>query len=262
MREMSRRLEEKERQLGDNRKRLESISDKARQQEESARKLDELQIRLDEALEENEKLRVALIKAKPSESASAAIIADANAEADRIRAVAIDEKERVRRQIRSSAGGLAESVSNLRVDVTGVENNVTTVLESVQTALADIMNALGRTEQNLTTLGVQVERFPAQSAAVPKYPQQQVVYFQPNGQQPSPAPTKRRRQPDSFGTGGFRRITSETAPSAARPFKPAYSSAQAWPNTMVAEEPENERVRALAENLADTLVDTISEMLI
>ncbi len=209
---------------------------------------------------------------KPSQTASAAIIADANVEADRIRAMAVDEKERIRRQIKSSAGGLAESITNLRGDVTGVESDVTQVLESVQTALADILSALSRTEQNLNTLGVQVERFPAASAAVPPPPG--VVYFQP-GQQVAPQakPTTRSgrnsKTLQNFGTGSFRQLNSDELPddSNVRPFKPSYSSGSTtqWPQQTATaeayaenEDPAEERMRVLAENLVDTLVQMMN----
>ncbi len=214
--------------------------------------------------------------------AASVIIADANAEAQRIRAEAYEEKERIRRQIISSAGGLADSVYTLREDVSSVEGDVSGVLESVQQALSEVLSALGRTEQNLSTLGVQVERFPASAPPVYKN-QQQVVYFQPAPVTPGvQAPVQsqavkpanqggtivRSTPQQSYEGGNFRRVwpdEAENAPqSNTKPFRPTYSNSPAPYIVSGAEayqqqrEPDSEeRLRALS----DTLVETLRQML-
>lgn len=214
--------------------------------------------------------------------AASVILADAQAEAERIRAEAYEEKERIRRQILSSAGGLADSVASLREDVSDVEGDVSSVLESVQHALAQVLSALGRTEQGLSSLGVQAERFPASAPSVVKN-QPPVVYFQPGAQvaaappQPAPAPhpshpaaslaTSKVSPAQSYDGGNFRRVwpDEEEPPRAnTRPFRPSYSNS---PTPFVVagaeafqqqEDPmTQERLRALSE----TLVDTLRQML-
>ncbi|NLW78289.1 MAG: hypothetical protein GXY32_02610 [Ruminococcaceae bacterium] len=254
-------------QLADMHRQLDQMAEAARnrpQNAEAEKQIAELRQQLEEALAAPKEVR--------TNEASAAIIADANAEAERIRAVAVDEKERLHRQVRSSAGGLAKSITNLKGEVTVVERDVSQVLESVQTSLTDVLAALNRTEQNLNTFGVQVERFPASAAPVPK-PQQQVVYFQP-GQQPiGPAQTRRARNAEpaeSLGQGGFQRVWPATAGrnSNLRPFRPTYSNspttqAAYWPQAAEAWEPQGapegeERIRALAETLVETLVQMLN----
>ncbi len=204
----------------------------------------------------------------PSSVASAAILADANAEADRIRATAMDERDRIRRQIHASAGGLTESITNLRGEVSGVETDVSRVLEAVQNSLSDVLSALGRTEQNLSTLSVQVDRFPASSPSVPKAQPQQVVYFQPGSQavgSQRPRYSGKSATPETLGQGSFRQVSAGGAPLAAnvRPFQPTYSTgkaatASAWPQAAMQEDTGEERIRALAENLVDTLVQMLT----
>lgn len=266
--ESRRRLEDRELTLSATQNRLmereRTITDHQRQLAESQRQIAELRAQLDKTEAELEEQR----NIDPNKVASAAIIAEANAEADRIRAVAVDEKERIRRQIRASAGGLAESIGNLRTDVSGVENDVTHVLEAVQTSLADVLSALSRTEQNLNTMGIQVERFPVPSATVAKPPHQQVVYFQPTEAAVAPPPEKpaqRSYVPESYGQGGFRRVWPEQNSSAkTKQFRPSYSTTQPgfWPQTATApkavEPSQDERLRSLAENLVDTLVDMMT----
>lgn len=213
--------------------------------------IEELKKQLEEALANQNDARAT--------AASAAIIAEANDEAERIRAVALEEKERIRRQIQNSAGGLAESVTNLRGDLSGVENDVTIVLEAIQTALADIMAALNRTEQNLNTLGVQVERFPATSAAVPK---QQVVYFQPSEDVIAPPAmgtrTRKATPVETLRQSSFRRVGVSTTDEKLRPFRPTYTNSPAA--AAVAYQPEEEddnRKRASLESI----IETLSQML-
>lgn len=281
--ELMQRLSQAELQANDNKRRLEdreialsasqnrliererALAENQRQMADNHRQIAELRNQLDQTLAELEEQR----NIDPNTVASAAIIADANAEAERIRAVALDEKERIRRQIRTSAGGLAESITNLRTDVSGVENDVTHVLEAVQTSLADVLAALSRTEQNLNTMGIQIERFPAVSATVPKAPGQQVVYFQPSGQtiapEPAAPPTGQRAfAPESYGQGGFRRVWPEPDDDAkTRRFRPSYTSnTNLWPQTATAAKPaaapQEERMRGLAENLVETLVEMLT----
>lgn len=211
-----------------------------------------------------------LASTAPAEAAAATILAEANEQADRIREEAWGEKDRLHRQIQNSAGGLATSIGNLRTEISDVEGDVSGVLETVQTALADVLASLGRTEQNLNTLGVQVERFPASSPSVQK-PQQQVVYFQPSAEvEPEePRRTSWRAAPQhSLGSGGFRRVWPEgnaKKQDNGKPFRATYSNsssaggyapygAEAY---QLDTNPE-ERMRGLAENLVDTLVQMLT----
>ncbi len=224
----------------------------------------ELRQQLEDALDQLDE------EQQSSNPTSAAIIAEANAEADRILEQAYAERDRLHRQIRSSAGGLAESITNLRAEVSDVEGDVSEVLELVQNALADVLVALGRTEQNLNIMGVQVDRFPSASSTVPK--PQQVVYFQP-GAQISPQNHPGRRKDDqpaasqSYGQGNFHRVTSSDSEggnrqhaSNVRPFRPTYSTSQGyWPQGTAAANPQedpaldDQRMRTLTETLVETL---------
>ncbi len=221
----------------------------------------------------------------PAAQAAAALIAEATEEAERIRESAYTERDRIHRQICSSAGGLQNSISSLREDISSVEGDVTNVLENVQETLAELLVSLGHTEQGLSTLGIQAERFPSSSPAVAKQP---VVYFQPSPQVEPEAPVRAqaktrsappKRQPvkaqaepaQSFGSGGFRRLWPEAGGKAPKtqPFRPSYSNTPAptgayltqAARNLPAEEydydPEEERMRALTE----TLVDTLRQML-
>lgn len=223
----------------------------------------------------------------PAGQAANYIIAEANEEAERIRATAYADRDRIHRQIMASASGLAGSITTLRDDISAVEGDVSSVLESVQDALGELMAALGRTEQNLTTLGIAAERFPATSPPVPKG--QQVVYFQPAPQvatepqpQPQPvqkaAPDKRQRPASvasqaapaqSYGGGSFRRVWPDAAPASSktRPFRPTYSNSPTaggayLPQTaqVLAPEPDEreDKIRQLSETLADTLMQLMN----
>lgn len=247
--------------LGNNQEQLAQSRQKAQENEDIVFALQAKIAQVEAELEEER-------SADHSGTVSAAIIAGANAEAERIRAMAMDEKERIRRQIGSSVGGLSTSIANLRGDVEGVEVGVTSVLSAVQTSLADILSALSRTEQNLNTVDVQVERFPAASASVPKAPHQQIVYFQPSAlPEAAGGKTAKNRPlpPESYGQGGFRRVwadetKADTAPPQA--FRPSHTTSPAaqaapafWPlpDEVSSQNPKELRVRALAENLMDTL---------
>ncbi len=215
----------------------------------------------------------------PAAQAAAALIAEATEEADRIRAGAYAERDRIHRQIMNSAGGLSDSISSLREDVTGVEGDVTSVLENVQESLAELLVSLSHTEQSLTTLGIQAERFPSSSPSVTG---RQVVYFQPSPQMeaepPRPAkasrpgkarPVKERQAeaPASFGGGGFRRVWPEETGKASKTqaFRPSFTgnsaylpqAAKALPYEEYEYDAEEDRMR----NLTETLVDTLRQML-
>lgn len=214
-----------------------------------------------------------------------AIIEEARAHAERIREEAYSERDRLHRQVRSSAGGLAESITNLRTDISGVEGEVGEILESMQVALADILSSLGRTEQNLTTLGVQVDRFPSPSPPVPR--PQQVVYFQPS-QQPiqqqaavSRPAAQRAEQRAPYAApsapyaakpaqnSGFRRVWPEEETT--RNFSPSYSNTSAaapapgyWPqNAEVYQQAPQEDIsqEERLRNLSDSLVETLRQLM-
>ncbi|MDL2254243.1 hypothetical protein LJC49_09310 [Ruminococcaceae bacterium OttesenSCG-928-I18] len=233
-----------------------------------------------DAMEAEREAEVAYAES-PAGQAASTLIAEATEEAERIRESAYAERDRIHRQILNSAGGLSESIGSLREDITGVEGDVTEVLENVQETLAELLVSLGRTEQNLTTLGVQAERFP--SAATP-VANQQVVYFQPGPQVSADTPpqtqgrTKKRspkaKTPEpaqSYGSGGFRRVWPDEQGASAKtqPFRPTFSNsptasgayltqtARALPREEYEYDPEGDRMRALTE----TLVDTLRQML-
>lgn len=234
----------------------------------------------------------------PAGQAAGYIIQEANEEAERIRAAALADRDRIHRQILTSASGLAGSISTIREDVSGVEGDVSSVLESVQEALGELMTALSRTEQNLTTLGVAAERFPATSPPVSR----QLVYFQPSAQltakpqpepqqqapapQPRPAPERPRvaqsrrtrpaasasltasaTPPASYGGGGFRPVVPDNTSGKTRPFRPTYSNSPTasgayFPQAaeVLAPEPDEkeERIRQLSETLVDTLMQMMN----
>ena len=287
-----------DRQIAELRRQLDDAS--SGQWSDADEQITELRRQLQQALETQQQLEEELEDAReaaaavdgeeedyydePDEISRAAsvIIADANAEAERIRAEAYEEKERIRRQIVSSAGGLADSVFTLREDVSTVEGDVSGVLESVQQALSEVLSALGRTEQNLSTLGVQVERFPSSAPPVLKN-QQQVVYFQPAQITPAPQPVSpipvakpayhgaapvRSTPQQSYEGGNFRRVWPDEADSNqqsnTKPFRPTYSNSPASYVVSGAEAYQqqhetdsDERLRALS----DTLVETLRQML-
>ncbi len=218
----------------------------------------------------------------PAAQAAGYIIDEANEEADRIRAGAIADRDRIHRQIVASATGLAGSITTLREDISSVEGDVSTVLEAVQDALGDLMSALGRTEQNLTTLGIAAERFPAAAPAVPLPKQQQVVYFQPSAQleqeEPLAVPEKPRQRTgtpkaaapaQSIGSSsGFRRVWPDTQPAGGntRPFRPTYSNSPTakgayFPQTAEVLPTEAETREERARQLSETLVDTLMQLM-
>lgn len=209
----------------------------------------------------------------PMGQAAATIIAEATEEAERIRADAYSERERVHRQVLSGAGGLSTSISTLREEISGVEGDVTNVLETVQSTLAELMVSLGRTEQNLATLGTQAERFPSSSPLVTKsQQQQQVVYFQP-GEQIERRQSDRRQSdrrlvapPQSYGKGGFHPVVPQGDTSKPRTFQPTFVTSgqtayqpQAAPDISPQYEAEEDEDRM--RNLTDTLVDTLRQMM-
>lgn len=199
-----------------------------------------------------------------NQQVSSAILAEANAEADRIRDEAFSDRDRLQKQIRNSSAGINESIANLRSEITNVEGGVAKALESVQYTLSEIIGALSRTEQHLNTYSTQVERFPSSSPAVPSEAHQQLVYFNQNKQASAP-------EVDTFSSpaaSGLRRVEPEATrpakqPANIRPFRATYSTsptAQAayWPQTAEALEPDEEegreeRLRTLSESLVDTL---------
>ncbi len=244
--------------------------------------IEQLQSQLSQALSELEKaqqekqaalaaVRTSAVSASAT-SVSSGIIADANAEAQRIRAIANDEKERIHRQITGSAGGLAKSITNLRGELSSVEGDVSRVLEDVQTSLSEILSSLGRTEQSLNVLGVQVERFPTTSPSVQKPPQQQVVYFRPTSQDTLKKPAYSQEKnhtyfPETYGRSSFRSIDKSKGTAAGqRPLRPAYNvgptaQAQYWApeaDSFIQDELSEGRIRALTENLADTLIQMLT----
>lgn len=205
-----------------------------------------------------------------AQQAASAIIAEANHEADRIRDEATAEKERLHRQIRTSAGGLAESIYTLRAELADVEGDVSGILESVQLTLTDVMAALARTEQNLSTFGNQVDRFPHSSPPVKS--QKAALQF---SEEPTYAGI-----PGTMpaGRGNMNSGLQPVSPSATRPapsatrkrrtagpaFQPTYSTSAtavgsgSWPQAEDAYAANmtitnNERVREVSDSLADTL---------
>lgn len=260
------KLDEKERLLAENNRLL---SDSKMRTDEMERLLVEGKTRLDEKerlisanAAEIEKLKqeVEDSGALQGKAAADTIIADANAQAERIRMMASDEKDRVHRQIQTSAGNIAESVTNLRAEIGNVEGDVAHVLMAVQNALSDVGVALNRTEQSLNIMGVQVERFPAPSAPVPK--PQQLVYFQPVDADAKKQSERKVPQVGSFGQGNFRRVTADSSSlfGKPKPFRAAYTSNIA-PLGQTSEayqvSSEEERMRTLA----DTLVETLMQMM-
>ena len=211
-----------------------------------------------EAADAEREAEAAYAAESPAGQTAAAMIREAEEEAQRIREGAYAERDRLHRQILNSAGGLAESVGSLREDITTVEGDVSAVLENVQEALAELLLALGHTEQNLATLGLQAERFPSSATAVGRQP---ALYFQPGPelgaererasrreQPPRPAPnapekqklerrhSSGRRSADlgktvvlgspgqSYGGGGFRRVWPDGAQDKAQPFRATFSN--------------------------------------
>lgn len=212
-----------------------------------------------------------------AQQAASAIIAEANHEADRIRDDATAEKERLHRQIRTSAGGLAESIYNLRTELADVEGDVSGILESVQLTLTDVMAALARTEQNLSTFGNQVDRFPHPSPSVKSMrPAMQYVPDIPEEiEAPPPAnpmPASRRPAAKESGSGLQRVKTTKTSrkKSGGSPaFKPTYSTSPTaagggWPQTEDAyrgAEPEEDARDERVREVSDSLVDTLRQMI-
>lgn len=267
-------------QIADLRRQLDDAS--AGQWSDTEQQIEELRTQLEEAQE----ALAAQEYEGPSPAAQAAstIIEEANADAERIRQDAYNERDRLHRQILNSTSGISASISTLRGDISDTEGDVSNVLEQVQEALASVLAALGRTEQNLNTLGVQVERFPATSSPVQK-PQQQVVYFQPTTQpitsQPAPPPAPASKQnaglyaapASSYGSGGFRRVWPDEETRAprtqnAKPFRPSYTgspTAQALayaPQYEPAYEPAPDyAAEARMRNLSESLVDTLLQMM-
>ncbi len=216
----------------------------------------------------------------PAAQAAAVLIAEATEEADRIRASAYAERDRIHRQIVNSAGGLSDSISSLREDVSGVEGDVTSVLENVQESLSELLVSLSHTEQSLNTLGIQAERFPSSSPTVTG---RQVVYFQPSPQMEAESrpvkmvrtgnkqqrlPKERPAEPPvSLGGGGFRRVWPGDAQvgNKSQAFRPSFTGNSAYlpqtakilPHEDYAYETDDERMRSLTE----TLVDTLRQML-
>lgn len=205
----------------------------------------------------------------PANLAANVIIAEATEEAERIRKQAYADRDRLHRQILTSAGGLANSIGVLKGDLSSVENDVSGVLESIQEALGDIMSSLNRTEQSLDTLGIQAERFPATSPAVSS--RQPVVYFRPEPVSPMPETFTPEYQPSEaqplpaakpagqqgFGTGSFRPVTPDTSTEGkTMPFRPSFTtgSQAATARVLPQEDPEEERRRQLSETLVDTLI--------
>ncbi|MFV0412029.1 MAG: hypothetical protein ACK5L3_02020 [Oscillospiraceae bacterium] len=193
--------------------------------------------------------------------AATAIIAEANAEANRIRDNAIAERERIHRQMKASAGGISESIYNLRTEISGVEGNVSNSLEAVQHTLNKVANALAYTEQSLSTFGLQIDRFPSSAPSV----QRPQPFFQAERQQEgsmpvgysAPAQERRAARPEPTVVQGG---------GNARSFRATYSSsptaASNWPQTAEAyrydeEESKDARLR----DLSDSLVDTLRQMM-
>lgn len=175
--------------------------DKQRQIDENESKVAQLQQQLEDLKKEIEQ------KKNTDAIARESIIADANAQAERIRAMAVDERDRVRRQMRSSAENIGDSITTLRSEISTVENDVTNVLEAVQRAMNEVSSALSRTEQNLKTLDLQTERFPTPTPSVPKpVSQQQPLYFRQAMQQAAAPRPHRAIAPESLGSGGFRQL--------------------------------------------------------
>ncbi len=201
------------------------------------------------------------------------LVEEAEQEAEYVRKVAYAERERVHRQMLSSAGGLANNISNIREDITVVEGEVTHVLESVQTALAELLVSLNHTEQNLHTLDVQVERFPTPSPAVAKRESmtlQPVSAVQDRELMPrvvsrgEPAWSKEK---PAVGSAQFHRVwpQQEAEKQKAQLFRPGFSNstgvnfaqtARALPQQRAVS--EEVRMR----ELTDTLVDTLRQMLV
>lgn len=210
----------------------------------------ELRAQLDDTLDENDKLHS--LPQNAVHQTTEALLADANAEANRIRDDAIAERERLHSQIKSSTSGLAESIANLRAEISTVESDVGQALETMQFTLVDMLMALSHTEQNINTFNTQINRFP--TSAPPAGKEQHVVYFPPEAQyRPETANT----------TGGLQRVEPTPQPEPMRPFQPTYTTsrpgaAMYWPNAAAAQ-PEDEtearetKLRALSESLADTL---------
>lgn len=273
-------------QLGQALDELDEGADMRQQLEDALNEQEALQQQLDDSIDDQENLRKQLEESlneqqklqhrlqelseygSPSQQAADIIIDEANQDAARIREQAWADRDRIHRQILSSTRGISTSISALKGDISDVEGDVTGVLEQVQEALASVINSLGRTEQNLDTLSVQVERFPSNSPIVNSG--QQFVYFQPTPepfapQQPKPAPRSsgpavRQPAPASYGSGGFKRIWPDnTQPRTnATPFSPQYNSAAATAEAYQYDhrdelDSEDDRMRSLSESLVDTI---------
>lgn len=268
-------------QLIETKSALQEAEEALQETEEALQETEEALQQAEIALEEAEQAAPAAVAPAPpvftpshttgANQAASIIIAEANEEAERIRQDALAEKERIHRQILNSAGGLNESITNLRTDISNVEGEVTDVLESVQQSLAETLAALGRTEQHLDTLNIQAQRFPSSSPAVKK-PQQQVVYFQPGNQletnQPLRGASLRAQPQQSLGNSGFRRVwpSPDEGGSNTRPFQPTYTnsppahtSAEAYQIHPGSNPSQQQRIRNLAESLVESLIDMLQE---
>lgn len=195
-----------------------------------------------------------------AQQAASSIISDANAEAARIRDAATAEKERLYKQIRTSAGGLSESIFNLRTEIADVEGGISHVLENVQHTLVNVLSALAQTEQDLSTFTVQVERFPFSSPAVTKT--QATTLLSGDHSMGNPFLGGQSPQPDP------RRDDLQAAKrDNVRAFRPTYSNSpntggSYWSHTSEALQPSPETSQdARLRDLSESLVDTLRQMM-
>ncbi len=201
------------------------------------------------------------------------LVAEATQEAEHVKKLAYAERDRLHRQLLNGAGGLVDNITCIREDITAVEGEVTTVLESVQDMLAELLVSLNHTEQGLSTLDIQIERFPSASPSVAK---QKPMHFQPvpvarqeqialqnNHQQPLVA-----RATNGLGQAEFHRVSAQQ--TASRPkaqlFRPSFTNSSATgayytqtARTLPVQEVDTEEERMKA--LTDTLVNTLRQML-
>ncbi len=195
------------------------------------------------------------------------LVQEATQEAEHVRKLAYAERERLQKQLRSSAGGLVDNIGCIREDITAVEGEVTTVLETVQNSLAELLVSLSHTEQSLGTLDIQIERFPASSPGVAK---REALHMRPLVTQQEEQAHLRQNAKDvnRLGVAEFQRVwpRRETEKGKVQYFRPGFSNVASANYAQTARVLPQRQVHASEDlrmrELTETLVETLRQMMV
>lgn len=175
---------------------------------------------------------------------SAAILAQAQAEANLIRETALAEKEHLQLKLQNNTGGLLYSISALRDEVGTIESSMGTALEDMQSTLSQILTALAHTELDLRTFNLQIDRLPNSSPLVNRRTEKQQTNYLPQSEE-------EEKENNTIEM-------SDLADSKAMVFRPTYStSSTAWAQQPALQDEREDRMRKLSESLVDTLKEIL-----